>query len=85
MNSLLGEIWKSISNTLQKEEQYPKKESLRIREIDNHFFIQHKTNFLWVFHYWEYICYNDTASEDIPMSFNSLEETIKFIDEISCD
>lgn len=85
MTSLLNKILKDIGLTLQKEAQYPKKENLRIIEIDNHLFIQRKTRFLYVFHYWEYVCYNDTASEDIPISFNSNEEAVKFIDEISCD
>jgi hypothetical protein len=85
MNLLLGEIWKSISSTLRNEDLYPKKENLRIREIDNHFFIQHKRRFLFVFHIWEYMTYNDIGSEDIPMAFNSYEETVKFIDEISCN
>jgi len=85
MNLLLGKIWQSISYTLRNEDQYPKKENLRIREIDNHFFIQRKTRFLYVFHYWDYITYNDESLLDTPISFNSYEETVKFIDEISCD
>lgn len=86
MNLLLGRIWKSISLTLQKKEQYPKKEDLKIEEIDNHFFIKRKTRFLYVFHYWDYIEIADEGVlEDIPMSFNTLDETIKFIDEITCN
>jgi len=85
MISLLGKIWLSISSTPLKEKEYPKKEELRIREKDNHFFVQHKTKCLWIFNCWEYLCYNDTGSKNNPISFNKFEEAIKFINEISCD
>ena len=78
MNLLLGEIWKSISSTLRNEDQYPKKENLRIKEIDNHFFIQHKRRFLFVFHIWEYL-----ESDERPLIFNTLHEAIEFIEEIT--
>ena len=85
MNLLPGKIWQSISNTLRNEDLYPRKKDLLIEEIDNHFFIKHKRRFLWIFYIWEYIEYDDIQSMDIPVSFNSLDEAKKFINEISCD
>lgn len=83
MNSLLGEIWKSISNTLRNEELHPKKENLRVREHDRQFTIEIRRRFLWIFHAWVGLCEQNDKGEQEPILFNTVNEAIEFITEIT--